>query len=56
MYHVGVAGFSAFIVVAVAVSTKVEGIENGEIDMYSICVSYVGLRLRSQRHDRRVVV
>ena len=60
LYHVGVAGFSAYAVVAVAVSTKMEGVKNGNIDMHSryivICVSYVGLRMRGLRHNRRVVV
>ena len=42
LYHVGVAGFSAFIGdAAVAVTTSVEGVENGNILMHTIQVSCV---------------
>ena len=48
LYHVGVAGFAAFIVVAaVAGTTRVYGVENGNIHMYNTQIPCVDLRLQS---------
>ena len=56
LYHVSVAEFSAFIVVsAVSVTSRVEGVKNGNILLYNTQASYVDLRLRSQPSNRRVV-